>query len=127
MRRERIVSQYCRANAGNWAMVIPSTPAAPRLAFTRRHARSRFSRERIRSNRSPEEVPCSGSVTRGAETRPLGLIDSARGDAVEPRLTGLGLREGPASLLCPRLTPVPARGPLLAAAPRSEGHTSPLQ
>jgi len=117
MRRERIVSQCCRANAGNWAMVIPSAPAAPRLAFTRCHARSRFSRERIRSNRSPEEVPCSCSATRGTGTRPLGLIVSARGDAVEPRLTSSGLREGPTSLLCPRLTPVPARRPLLAAAP----------
>src|SRR4029077_16920383 len=36
---------------------------------------------------------------------------------VEPLLTSSGLREGPTSLLCPRLTPVPARRPLLAAAP----------
>ena len=98
-------------------MVIPSTPAAPPLVFTRCHALSRFSREKIRSNRSSEEVPCSGSGTRGSETRPVGFVVSGKGVAVEPRLTSSGLREGPTSLLCPRLTPVPAREPLLASAP----------
>jgi len=117
MRRERIFSQCCRAKAGNWAMVIPSTPAAPPLAFTRSHADCRFSEERIRSNRSSEEAPCSSCNSRCAMTRPLGFIVSGKTAAVEPLLTSSGLREGPTSLLCPRLTPVPVRRPLLAAAP----------
>jgi len=48
---------------------------------------------------------------------PLGVVVSGKGGAVEPRLTSLGLGEGPASLLCPLLTPAPARRSLLAAAP----------
>src|ERR1051326_820489 len=116
-RRERIFPQYCRAKAGNWAMVIPSVPAAPPLAFTRSHADCRFSGERIRSNRSSEEVPCSSCNSRCAMTRPLGFIVSGKAAAVEPRLTSSGLREGPTSLLCPRLTPALARPSLLSAAP----------
>ncbi len=98
-------------------MVIPSTPAAPRLAFTRSHACCRFSGLRIRSNRSVEEVPCSSCNSRCAETRPVGFVVPGKAAAVEPLLTSSGLGEGPTSLLCPRLTPVPARRSLLAAAP----------
>jgi hypothetical protein len=98
-------------------MVIPSTPPAPPLAFTRSHACCRFSGQRIRSNRSSEGVPCSCSALRCVETRPLGVIVSSKAGAVEPQLTSLGLREGPTSLLCPRLTPVPPQGPVLAPAP----------
>src|ERR1051326_1290909 len=116
-RRERIFPQYCRAKAGNWAMVIPSTPAAPPLAFTRSHACCRFPGERIRSNRSSEEAPCSSCNSRCAMTRPLGFIVSGKAAAVEPLLTSSGLRDRPSSLLCPRLTPAVARGPLLASAP----------
>src|SRR5947207_9408168 len=44
----------------------------------------------------------------GSESfRPTGLA----------RLTSLGLREGATSLLCPLLTPAPARGSLLSLAP----------
>ena len=102
-------------------MVIPSTPAAPPLAFTRDHAACRFSGERIRSNRSSEEVPCSSCSSRCAETRPIGFIVSGKTAAVEPRLTSSGLSEGPPSLLCPRLTPAPARKSLLTCAPAVAG------
>ena len=115
-RRERIFPQCCRAKAGNWVMVIPSTPAAPPLAFTRSHARCRFSGERIRSNRSSEEAPCSSCNSRCAMTRPIGFVVPGKAAAVETLLTSSGLGEGPPSLLCPRLTPAPARGPLLASA-----------
>ncbi len=117
MRRERIFPQCCRAKAGNWAMVIPSTPAAPPLAFTRSHAACRFSGERIRSNRSSEEAPCSSCNSRCAMTRPLGFIVSGKAVTVEPLLTSSGLREGPTSLLCPRLTPAVTRDSLLSPAP----------
>jgi len=117
MRRERIFSQCCRAKAGNWAMVIPSTPAAPPLAFTRSHAACRFSGERIRSNRSSEEAPCSSCNSRCAITRPVGFVVTGKAPAVEPPLTSSGLREGPTSLLCPRLTPATARRSLLTSAP----------
>src|SRR6516165_9032724 len=102
-------------------MVIPSTPAAPPLVFTRSHAACRFSGERIRSNRSSEEVPCSSCNSRCAEARPLGFVVSGKAGAVEPRLTSSGLGEGPTSLLCPRLTPGSAQRSLLASAPESDG------
>src|SRR5258706_8226142 len=98
-------------------MPTQSPPPAPPLAFTRSHACCRFSGERIRSNRSSEEAPCSSSNSRCAMTRPLGFIVSGKTAAVEPPLTSSGLREGPTSLLCPRLTPACARRQLLAAAP----------
>src|SRR5512140_347363 len=98
-------------------MVIPSTPAAPPLAFTRSHAACRFSGERIRSNRSSEEAPCSSCNNRCAMTRPFGFIVSGKAVAVEPPLTSSGLGEGPTSLLCPRLTSAAARGSLLSSAP----------
>ena len=98
-------------------MVIPSAPAAPPLAFTRSHACRTFSGQRIRSNRSVEEAPCSSCNSRCAGTRPVGFIVPGKAGAVEPRLTSSGLREGPTPLLFPRLTPVPARRSLLTAAP----------
>ncbi len=106
-------------------MVIPSTPAAPPLAFTRSHAACRFSGERIRSNRSSEEAPCSSCNSRCAMTRPVGFIVSGKTAAVEPLLTSSALPElwdrpvFPGSLLSvlrPRLTPLIARGSLLASA-----------
>src|SRR5262249_5895679 len=98
-------------------MVIPSTPAAPPLAFTRSHAFCRFPELRICSNRSSDEVPCSSCNSRCAEARPLGLVASGKTGAVEPRLTSSGLGEGPSSLLCPRLTPATTPGSLLTSAP----------
>ncbi len=97
-------------------MVIPSTPAAPPLAFTRFHARSMFSRERSCSNRSSEEVPCFPSAN-PASAGPVGFNAGFSADGVEPRLTSLGLREGPPSLLCPRLTSGLARRISRSAAP----------
>ena len=72
-------------------MVIPSTPGAPPLAFTRCHARSRFSRERICSNRSSEAVPCFPSAI-PESAGPVGFNAGFSADGVEPLLTSSGLR-----------------------------------
>ena len=59
----------------------------------------------------------SSCNSRCAMTRPLGFIVSGKAVAVEPPLSSSGLREGPTSLLCPRLTSAAALGPLLTSAP----------
>jgi len=84
-------------------MVIPSMPGAPPLAFTCFHARSMFSRERIRSSRSSEAPPCFPSASREAIARPAGLVATVAGCGVEEPLTSLALREVASPLLCPRL------------------------
>jgi len=101
-------------------MVIPSMPGAPRLAFTRCHACSMFSRERICSNRPSEASPCFPAALPAA-AGPVGRDAEGDEDGVETRLTSSGLREGPPSLLCPRLTSELTRRTSRSAAPPVSG------
>jgi hypothetical protein len=48
----RIATQFSRSHGRSSAIVLPSTPAAPRLRSTRFNARSRFSRENTISQSS---------------------------------------------------------------------------
>src|SRR5512147_827559 len=74
-------------------MVIPSAPAAPPLAFTRSHACRTFLGQRMRSNRSVEEAPCSSCSSRCTGTRPVGFIVLGKAAAVEPLPTSSALPE----------------------------------
>ena len=101
-------------------MVIPSRPGAPRLAFTRCHACSIFSRDRICSNRPSEASPVFPTVLPAA-AGPVGPDAEGGEDGVETRLTSSGLREGSTSLLCPRLTSELTRWTSRSAAPPVAG------
>ena len=72
-------------------MDISSIPAAPLLAFTRFHARSMFSRERICSSRSVCAPPCFPSDASSNSARPFGVHAACCGSEVEAHLTGSGL------------------------------------
>ena len=99
--------------------VMPLSTSAKRTLLTRRilppplAQTNRFRRSRSVGGLRLRLVSCN---SRCAMTRPIGFVVPGKAAAVEPLLTSSGLGEGPPSLLCPRLTPAPARGPLLAAA-----------
>ena len=86
-------------------MDMPSIPAAPLLAFTRFHALSMFSRDRICSSRFSCAPPFFPSESSSPSSRPCGVTGVRCGSAVEEHSTGSGLPALTSAVLCPRLTP----------------------
>ena len=86
-------------------MDMPSIPAAPLLAFTRFHAKSMFSRDRICSSGLTCVPPCFPSGSSNSTARPFGVCTLGCGTVVRGHLSGSGLPSRACEILCPRLTP----------------------
>ena len=86
-------------------MDMPSIPARPLLVFTRFHANSMFSRDRICSSRLTCASPCCPANSSSSTARPFGVCAAGCGSVVEWHLSGSGLPTVTLVVLCLRLTP----------------------
>ena len=85
-------------------MDIPSIPGAPLLAFTRDHALSMFSRDRICSNRSDCARPCFRPASIPVAP-PVGFVAVRPEAGVATHPSSSDLPAKAMAVLCPLLTP----------------------